>query len=402
VPTVKRKDRGTTLGGANEFVGVLHGQATRNERALMQPGSIAEAGVWRYPEFLPEVASESRVSLAEGGTPLLVAPALAKQLGVNLLIKDETRNPTGSFKDRIIAVAASVALEKGARGMVCASTGNAGASTAAYAARAGIPGLVLAPAGAPSAKVAVAQAYGAQWISVDGNYSDAYALAIAAASELKFMNVTTTFVCPYSVEGSKTVGLEILDQMGGDVPDWIVVPIGAGPLLVGIQRAYSLLLEYGRIPRLPRMLAVQPAGCAPIARAQRENQNSVQAWGIPDTVVSGLADPLNGYEGEGDITLASIRLSQGAAVIVDDQNTIAWVRRLAAGAGVFAEPSGAIALAAVEQARAEGIIVAGETVVCCVTGSGLKDLRSLGRLEAPTVIAPSIEQLSSVLADAGI
>ncbi|TFV81171.1 threonine synthase [Blastococcus sp. CT_GayMR20] len=362
---------------------------------LVTPGG---EGVWRYASQLPAVGEGSRVSIGEGGTPLLRAPRLSAELGVDVRIKDETRNPTGSFKDRIIAVAAGVAVEAQAAGLVCASTGNAGASTAAYAARSGLPGLVIAPVGAPFAKVTIAQVYGARWISVEGDYSDAYSLAVAAAADLGFMNVTTTFVCPYSVAGSTTVGFELFEDLDGQVPDWIVVPIGAGPLLVGLEAAYAALRRLGLVDRVPRLLAVQPTGCAPIVRAYRDGDANVRGWGRPDTLVSGLADPLNGYEEEGDITLAAIRRSGGAGVVVDDDSTLAWVHRLASRAGVFAEPSGAIAVAAVEQARRDGVVSQGETVVCCVTGSGLKDLKSAGTPTSPPVIRSSVEELSELLA----
>lgn len=376
-------------GGCLAFVGPV-------SLPLVTPNS---EGVWRFASLLPTVGVASQVSLGEGATPLLASPRLMRELGVELMLKDETRHPTGSFKDRILAVAASVAVDCGAAGLVCASTGNAGASTAAYAARAGLPGLIVAPAGAPTTKVTQARVYGANWIGVDGNYSDAYNLALAASSELGYMNVTTTFVSPFSVEGSKTVTYELYEDLDGRVPDWVVVPIGAGPLLVGIEVAYRQLRSLGLVDQLPRMLAVQPSGCAPIARAFRDGKTEVASWGTPATVVGGLADPLHGYEREGNLTLDAIRRSDGGAVVIDDGTTLSWVHRLATGAGLFAEPSGAISVAAVEQARREGIIQTGESVVCCVTGSGLKEPTSAGIAGATPVIRPTVEQVSSVLAN---
>ena len=356
-------------------------------------------GLWRYAALLPAVARASRVSLGEGTTPLLAAPRLGERLGVRLLIKDETRNPTGSFKDRILAVAASVAVDCGSTGLICASTGNAGVATAAYAARAGIPAVIVAPARTPRAKVTPASAYGARWVAIDGDYSDAHAMAVQAAAQLGYLNATTTFVSPFSVAGSRSLGYELYEQLDGTVPDWVVVPIGAGPLLVGVETAYRELRALGLLTSMPRFLAVQPTGCAPIARAFREGSAHVSAWGSPDTVVSGLADSLKGYEHEGDLTLAAIRRSYGAAVMVDDEETLSWIHQLASGAGVFAEPSGAIAVAAVAQARREGLISTGATVVSCVTGSGLKDLAALQAAAPPPVITPDITQLRALLKD---
>ncbi|MEV7965377.1 threonine synthase [Sphaerisporangium sp. NPDC088356] len=357
-------------------------------------------GVWRYASALADVSAPNRVSLHEGQTPLLEAGRLGAELGVDLWIKDETRNPTGSFKDRILAVATGAAVDYGAAGLVCASTGNAGASAAAYAARAGIAGVILAPAKAALNKVMAAQVFGATWISVDGDYSDAYSLALAAAAELGFMNVTTTFVSPFSVEGSKTVAYELWEEFADRTPDWIVVPIGAGPLLVGIEAGYRQLAQLGIDVRPPRLLAVQPSGCAPIVRAIRTGAEHVSAWGTPETIVGGLADPLNGYEAEGDITMAAVRRSGGSGVAIDDAMTIEYLRRLAREVGVFGEPSGAIAVAGVAQARSEGIIAAGESVVCCVTGSGLKDIEAAG-VTTPRVIGVDLGQLADELTSLG-
>ena len=348
-------------------------------------------GVWRFAAALTAVAESSRVSLDEGGTPLLPAQRLSAELGVTLLLKDETRNPTGTFKDRCLAVAASIAVESGAPGLVCASTGNAGASTAAYAAAAGLPSVILVPAGAPSGKLDQAIAYGAQLIEVRGNYSDCYALARAAADRLGYVNATTTFVSPYSVEGSRTVAHELTEQCT-PLPEWVVVPIGAGPLLVGIQQAFHDLGGHQA-----KLLAVQPDGCAPIVQAWAEGADRVIEWGEPETLVGSLADPLTGYAHEGDLTLEAIRASDGAAVAVPDQQTLAAVRDLAAGAGVFAEPGGAIGLAGVRSALQNGIICAGETVVCCVTGTGLKDPRIALAEPDPTVVSTDPSELLALL-----
>lgn len=340
----------------------------RCERSL---STSRNEGIWRFANALPRVSPSSRVTLAEGSTPLLAAPRLGSELrGTQVYVKDETRNPTGTFKDRILAIAASVARDVGAHGLVCASTGNAGASTAAFASRAGLPALIVVPATAPPVKLAQAIVCGATVVRVQGSYSDAHRLA-RQCEEAGYLNTTTTFISPYSVEGGRTIAYEIADDLG-QPPDWIAVPIGAGPLLVGLHLGFADLVAAGRCRMLPRLLAVQPEGCAPIVRAVRERAAHVSAWGTPDTLVDSLADPLDGYEREGDITLRSIQATRGSGVVVSDEETLLWLSRLAERVGVFAEPGGAAALAGAARATADGLIAPGQSVVCCVTGTGLK------------------------------
>ena len=229
--------------------------------------------------------------------------------------------------------------------------------------------LILVPAGTPPAKLAQAAVCGGRVVAVEGTYSDAHALARALAQESGWLNATTTFVCPHVVTGAQTVAFELAEEL--ERPDWVVVPIGAGPLLVGIHEGYAELVRRGVVTHAPRLLAVQPSGCAPIVRAFVEHA-PVRAWDVPTTIASGLADPLAGYEEEGEITLRAIRASGGAAVAVDDERTLAALRLLAAGEGLFQEPSGAIALAGIEAARRAGTIGGGETVVAVLTGTGLK------------------------------
>jgi threonine synthase len=331
----------------------------------------ATPGIFRYASLLPEVPAAARVCLAEGATPLIDIPAAGEAAGVpRLLAKDESRNPTGTFKDRAMALAATVARAEGAPGIVCASTGNAGASAAAYGARAGLPVVILVPVGTPPAKMAQAAVCGARVAAVRGTYSDAWSFAAAVSASLGWLNATTTFTCPYVVEATRTVAYEINEQLG--VPDWMAVPIGAGPLLVGLREGFEDLRALGRIDRVPRLLALQPAGCAPIVRAFEEGAPT-RPWGRPETVAGGLADPLVGYPEEGDVTVRAIVASAGAAIAVDDAATVAAISTLAGREGLFQEPSSAIALAGVAEARRRGLIGPDELVVACLTGTGLKD-----------------------------
>ena len=331
----------------------------------------AAAGIFRYASLLPDVPVAARVSLAEGRTPLLEIPAAGASAGVaRLLAKDESRNPTGTFKDRVMALAASVARAEGAPGIVCASTGNAGAAAAAYGARAGLPVVILVPVGTPPPKMAQAAVCGARVVAVPGTYSDAWALAAAASASLGWLNTTTTFTCPYVVEATRTVAYEISEQLGA--PDWVAVPIGAGPLLVGVHRGFADLVALGSIERAPRLLALQSAGCAPIVRAFDEGAPT-RAWERPATVAGGIADPLTGYPEEGDVTVRAVVESGGAAVAVDDAAIVTAISTLGATEGLFQEPSSAIALAGVAEARRRGLIAADDQVVAVLTGTGLKD-----------------------------
>jgi threonine synthase len=346
-------------------------------------------GIFEFADRLPEVAPAARVTLGEGGTPLVPLPAAGAAISVPRLSgKDEARNPTGTFKDRCMALSTSVAVAEGARGLICASTGNAGASAAAYAARAGLPAVILVPVGTPPAKMAQAAVCGATVVAVEGSYSEAWRLAAEVAGPAGWLNVTTTFVCPYVVEATRTVAYEL--DAARPAPDWVVVPIGAGPLLVGIHRGFADL------QRTPRLLAVQPAGCAPIVRAF-EQGTAVEPWPQPATVASGLADPLAGYPEEGEITLQAVRASDGAAVAVDDAATIAAVRRLAECEGLFQEPSGAIALAGAAEARRRGIIGSDDDVVLCLTGTGLKDPRAALQADADYPVVASAGDLERLL-----
>jgi threonine synthase len=361
-----------TTGGATprcpKCGGRLEVVRDRPERYAPDDGA---RGIFRHAALLPATPPSARVTLDEGGTPLVAVPAAGAEAGVpRLLAKDESRNPTGTFKDRCMALAATVARAEGAPGIVCASTGNAGASAAAYGARAGLDVVILVPVGTPPAKLAQAAICGARVVAVRGTYSDAWALAAALSAAAGWLNATTTFTCPYVVEGTRTVAYELWEAIG--VPDWVAVPIGAGPLLAGVAAGFADLRALGLADRAPRLLALQPAGCAPIVRAFDEGRPT-RPWEAPATVASGLADPLSGYPEEGDVTVAAIAASGGAAVAVEEAEILAAVRTLARREGLFQEPSGAIALAGVAEARRRGLIDGDEVVVACLTGTGLKD-----------------------------
>jgi threonine synthase len=340
------------------------------------------------------------VTLGEGGTPLLEAQRLAG--GARLLVKNEAQNPTASFKDRPVAVAATMARELGLEGLLCASTGNTSAAVAAYGARAGLPVRCFVPAGTPPAKLAQARAAGAQVAPVNGSYSDCHALAARAADRAGWANLTSTYVNPYMLEGDKTLGLELWEQLGGRTPDWVVVPIGAGPLLAAIAKAWDELRERGLAETAPRLLGVQASGCAPIVQAFETGAERVGEWEEPvATSASSIGDPLRGYAADGTRTLRAIRRSGGLAIGVSEPQIGDAVDRLARLEGVLAEPGAAAALAGYELARERGLVSPEELAVLVVTGHGLKDPGTLGQAAADeAALEPGDEAAAGALLEA--
>ena len=314
-----------------------------------------------------------RVSLGEGMTPLLRAPDgffTGSGFSGPLWFKDETRNPSGSFKDRHIATALTRAITLGAKGVVCASSGNAGAAAAAYGARAGLPAIIVVPQHTPAEKMTQISAYGAQLIRVEGHYSNAYNFALRIAREAGFVNLSTTYLNPYGTDGLRSVGHELFDQLNGNIPDWVLVPTGAGPLVKGIVQGFA-----DKAGHMPRVAAVQAEGCAPVVNAYDKGLAAVTAWGEPATIASGISDPLIGYEKDGTYTLRLIRETGGVAVAVSDDDIRRAMRRLARGTGIFAEPTAASSVAAGEKLIARGVIDPNASVVCMITGHGFKDFK---------------------------
>lgn len=342
----------------------------------VRPEGLFEGGVtnmWKYRVLYPLSSHrhESELSLGEGGTPLVLASKVGRKIGVeNTWFKSDHLNPSGSFKDRSAAVGVAWALEQGCSGVICASSGNAAGAAATFAARAGLPAYLVVSSRTPKSKLSAPAAHGARVFRVAGDFSHAFAVAREAASEVGLANLTTTYVNCYAWEGNKSVAFELYEQMDR-VPDWVVVPVGSGPLLCGVWKGFEELRRFGLVDRTPRLMAVQPDGCAPIARAF-EAGTEVVPWSGVDTVVSGLDDPLQGYEGDGTLTLRTVRESGGIAIAVSDEDTLEAGRLLARDEGMFVEPAAAISLAGASAARRLGPIDESETVVCLLTGNGFK------------------------------
>ena len=355
--------------------------------------------LWRFAPLLPLRQAANMVSLGEGNSPLLPAMRLGKELGVPaLFLKNEGSNPTASFKDRPTSVGISVAKEMGATRVIIASSGNAGAAVAAYAARAGLGCVVVVPESTPVGKVAQAVSCGARVIYTRGSYSSSYKLALDSATAFGWANLTSTFLNPFTVEGDKTVAFELWEQLGRRVPDWVVIPIGAGPLLVGTLKGFEELRILGLTDRVPAMVGVQSEGVHPVADAFASGEEIVKEWhGPTKTVSSAIADPLVGYPQDGTLTLMAIKKTNGQCLIAPDKATIVLGRTLAEAEGIFVEPTSSTGIYAVAELRAAGIMRDNHTVAVVLTGHGLKTPDAYtGFSEEPPVV-DSPEGLQSLI-----
>jgi len=370
------------------------------ETDLRQPRQRNQ-GIWGYKELLPVRNQDKIISLSEGFTPLHKCDRLGEILGLrNLYVKDETRNPTGSFKDRPISVAVTKAREFGARTITSSSSGNAGCALAAYAAKAGLPCVIFAPDSTIDAKLMPIASFASRIVIVDGTVSDAFDLAKKASEHYGWFNATSTFINPYQVEGDKTVAYEIYDELDWKVPYWVIVPIGAGPLLVGCLKGFKELELLNYSTELPHMVGIQAEGCAPISKAFKENATQVKPWGRPTTIVSAIADPLAGYPQDGTYTLKNILESGGIADSCSDTDILDGAKLLAKKEGIFAEPAGAAPIAGARKLFEERKIDSDEIVVCLVTGTGLK--HSGGEFfQRPKPIRPDFHEFSQLIEKEG-
>src|SRR5919107_1635393 len=333
--------------------------------------------LWRYREVLPVDSDENIISLGEGWTPLLRARRLGKRIKIHeLYIKDESQNPTQSFKARGMAAAVSMAKELGARKLAVPSAGNAAGALAAYAARAGLEAHIFMPRDTPRANVVECEQTGAHVTLIDGLITDCGA-EVARRKEAEGWFDVSTLKEPYRVEGKKTLGYELAEQMGWALPDVIVYPTGGGTGLVGMWKAFDEMEEMGWVgPARPRMVTVQAAGCAPIVRAFEEGKRFADEFPNAATTASGLRVP----KAIGDfLILDALRTSKGKAVSVTDEELIADTREIGAAEGLFVAPEGAACLPALRKLMAAGEIGATERVVIFNTGAGVKYLESYSR-----------------------
>jgi threonine synthase len=330
------------------------------------------ANLWRYRELLPVQNQINVVSLGEGFTPLLEAKTLAQELSLRRVwIKDEAQNPTGSFKDRGLCLAVSRAKELGVKKIAIPSAGNAGGSLSAYAARAGIEANVFMPKDTPTANQIEVRQYGARLTLVDGLINDCGRIIAERKAAEGWFDVSTLKE-PYRVEGKKTMGYEIAEQLNWKLPDVIIYPTGGGTGLIGMWKAFAEMEEMGWIGKdRPRMVSVQASGCAPIVRAFAEGKNIAEPWQNAKTVASGLRVP----QAVADfLMLRALRESEGTALSVSDDEMLAEIPRVGRAEGIFFCPEGAACVAALRQLAKQRWINPTDEIVIFNTATGLKYL----------------------------
>lgn len=330
------------------------------------------ADLWRYREVLPVEAEEDIITLGEGWTPLLHAERLGKQLGLGeLYIKDESQNPTQSFKARGMATAVSVAKELGAKKLAVPSAGNAAGALAAYSARAGLECFIFMPKDTPRANVVECEQTGAHVTLMDGLITDCGA-EVARRKESEGWFDVSTLKEPYRVEGKKTLGYELAEQLDWNLPDVIIYPTGGGTGLIGMWKAFDEMERMGWLgPARPRMITVQAAGCAPVVQAFKAGKRFADEFPNASTVASGLRVP----KAIGDfLILDALRESGGTAIAVTDEELMDATREIGAAEGIFCAPEGAACLPALKKLIAAGQVKPDEQVVLFNTGAGVKYL----------------------------
>lgn len=359
--------------------------------------SSREKTYWRYFELLPISDRSNIVNLNAGFTPLQKADRLGDTLGLkNLYIKNDSVNPTFSFKDRPAGIAVSKAKELGLKSVGCASTGNLASATAAHAAKANMPCYIFAPSDIEPAKISQALSYGAEFIGVDGTYDDANRLAMQIADS-KGIGVVNVNMRPYYVEGSKTLAFEVIEQLSWDVPDHLVIPVASGAMLHSICKGFEELHELGLIDGISnlKVTAAQGKGCAPIVDAFKNNRDEIIPVEQPDTIAKSLAI---GEPGDGLYALRKIRQYNGFAEDPDDREIVDAIILLAKTEGIFTEPAGGVAVATLRRLVEEGKIEKDETVVCYVTGNGLKAIEAIiDVIPKPKIVKPDISQVAAVV-----
>jgi len=345
-------------------------------------------GMYRFRELTPLADGEAPVTLGEGGTPLLALPRLAAHLGLrHLWGKDEGQNPTGSFKARGLGMAITKARTLGARGFIIPSAGNAGGAAAVYAAACGLPCAVIVPRATPPAAIAEAAIAGATVFTVEGSIATAGRVVARVAPELGWFDLSTLKE-PYRLEGKKTMGLELAEQLGWTLPDVLLYPTGGGTGLVGIPKAFDELRQLGWVTGRSRFVAVQAEGCAPVIKAFHEGAATTTAWENPTTDAAGLRVP---SPFAGRQMLRILRESDGDAIAVSERAIVEAQRLLARLEGVWTSPEGAALVAALAIMKDRGQVAAEARVVIMLTGAGIKNPPP--ELPTPIDLAGSDEEI---------
>ena len=377
--------------GALEVVYDYKGLKRALSRKAIEDGPLS---IWRYKSLLP-VDGENLVDLQGGFSPLIKADNLAKALGISsLYLKNDTVNPTYSFKDRVVSVALTKAREFGFNTVACASTGNLANSVAAHAARANFKAYIFIPADLEKGKIVCSAVYNPTLVGVKGSYDDVNRLCseIAAEFDWAFVNINLR---PYYAEGSKTLGFETAEQLGWKSPDHVIIPVASGSLLTKVHKGLNEFWKLGLIDEpKTKISGAQAEGCAPVVAAFRDD-----TWDIrpvkPDTIAKSLAigNPADGY-----YALKSVRGTNGYLEAVSDEEIIDAVKLLAQTEGIFAETAGGVTIGVLKKLAKEGKIDSKETVVAYITGIGLKTLEAVeDKVVSPTVIAPTLNSFKEAV-----
>jgi threonine synthase len=360
--------------------------------------SRKEKTYWRYFELLPIANKNNIVNLHAGLTPLQKADRLAKEIGglKDLFIKNDSVNPTFSFKDRPAGIAVSRAKETRLKAVGCASTGNLASATAAHAAVAELPCYIFAPSDIEHVKIAQALSYGAEFVAVDGTYDDANRIA-SIIGDSKGMGIVNINMRPYYVEGSKTLAYEVAEQLNWQVPDNLVIPVGSGAMLNAICKGFEELNKLGLVKDEIdfKVTAAQAHGCAPIVDAFKKKNDEVIPVERPETIAKSLAI---GDPGDGLYVLKRLKQYNGIAEEVTDEEIIDGILMLAKTEGIFTEPAGGVSIAVLKKLVEEGKIDKDERIVCYITGNGLKATESIiNVLPKLRTVKPDIRAVSSII-----
>lgn len=364
------------------------------ERGAIADGNALRQTIFeRYADFFPFDEIDPGLSLSEGFTPLVPSRMTASRLAVrNIFFKNETENPTWSFKDRGTAAGVQHAVSCGCGRIGTVSSGNMAVSVAAYGARAGLTTFALVSASIPTEKLSPIAVYGATVIRVDGDYGDLYfqSLEIGKRHDIYFINSDV----PFRVEGSKSIAFEICEQTNFDVPDFVVVPTSSGGNFRGILKGFEEFKRCGLIADVPTMVCAQAAGCSPIHRAYVNNDPVISPVDHPETIAHAIENP---FPPSGNQVLRKLRETGGLSAAVTDDEILQAQKELA-DEGIFGQPASAVPLAAVRKLRDRGIITEDHTVVCIVTGSGLKYTAVYGRYDL-TVLSCSSAELEMMITE---
>jgi len=359
--------------------------------------SRKEKTYWRYFELLPIRDKNNIVSINSGFTPLQKSTNLSEDLQLKSLhIKNDSVNPTFSFKDRPAGVAVSRAKEINLQAVGCASTGNLASATAAHAAVARLPCYIFAPADIEHVKISQALSYGAEFVAVDGTYDDANRVA-SVIGDSKGIGIVNINMRPYYVEGSKTLAYEVAEQLNWQIPDYLIIPVGSGAMLNAICKGFEELQEIGLVNDVSnlKIIAAQPHGCSPIVDAFKSNSNEIFPVEKPDTIAKSLAI---GDPGDGIYVLKRLKQYHGIAESATNQEIIEGILKLSKTEGIFTEPAGGVSVAVLQKLVENGKIDRDANIVCYVTGNGLKSTEAIVKmLPKPSTVKPDVQMVSAII-----